>query len=129
VQVPPAGARKATFMKALFILNDAPYGSERTYDGLRLAGALAKSPDHQVRVFLLGDAAGCAKAGQKVPESFYNIQLMLDKIVRRNGRVGVCSMSMDARGIGAGELSEGVHRSTMDELVLWTAWADEVLVF
>lgn len=25
----------------LFILNDAPYGNERAYNGLRLAGALA----------------------------------------------------------------------------------------
>ena len=25
-------------MKILFILNDAPYGSERTYNGLRLVG-------------------------------------------------------------------------------------------
>jgi uncharacterized protein involved in oxidation of intracellular sulfur len=30
-------------MKALFILNDPPYGSERTYNTLRLARALAKS--------------------------------------------------------------------------------------
>jgi len=116
-------------MKALLILNDAPYGSERTYDGSRLAGALARSPGHQVRLFLLGDAAGCAKAGQKVPEGFYNIQLMLDQVVRHNGQVGVCGTCMDARGIGASELSEGVHRSTMDELVQWTVWADKVLVF
>ena len=29
-------------MKTLLILNDAPYGSERTYNGARLAGAIAK---------------------------------------------------------------------------------------
>jgi uncharacterized protein involved in oxidation of intracellular sulfur len=29
-------------MKTLMILNDAPYGSERTYNGLRLAGSLAR---------------------------------------------------------------------------------------
>ena len=29
-------------MKTLLILNDAPYGSERTYNGARLAGSLAK---------------------------------------------------------------------------------------
>ena len=28
-------------MTTLLILNDAPYGSERTYNGLRLAGSLA----------------------------------------------------------------------------------------
>lgn len=28
--------------KTLFILNDPPYGTEGSYNGLRLAGALAK---------------------------------------------------------------------------------------
>lgn len=55
-------------MKYLFILNDPPYGTERSYNGLRLARALAKHEGNEVRVFLLGDAALCAKAGQKVPQ-------------------------------------------------------------
>jgi uncharacterized protein involved in oxidation of intracellular sulfur len=38
-------------VNALFILNDPPYGTERCYNGLRLAGALAKQQDQQVRVF------------------------------------------------------------------------------
>lgn len=38
-------------MNALFILNDPPYGTERSYNGLRLAGALTKQEDQQVRVF------------------------------------------------------------------------------
>ncbi len=29
-------------MKTLFILNDPPYGTERSYNGLRLAGTLVK---------------------------------------------------------------------------------------
>ena len=75
-------------MKALFILNGAPYGDEPTYNGLRLAGALAKQAEHEVRVFLLGDAAPTAKAGQKVPEGFYNLQLMLSRVARSgDGRV------------------------------------------
>ena len=53
-------------MKNLFILNDAPYGSERTYNGVRLAGSLSKVNGEEVRVFLMGDAASCAKGGQKV---------------------------------------------------------------
>ena len=64
-------------MKSLFVLNDAPYGTERSYNGLRLAGALGKSPDNEVHVFLMGDAVTCAKAGQKVPQGFYNIELMV----------------------------------------------------
>lgn len=115
--------------KTLFILNDAPYGSERSYNGLRLAGALSKSEGEQVRLFLLGDAAACAKGGQKVPEGFYNIQLMLNRVVRSGAQVGVCGTCMDARGMADGELTEGAARSTLAELAAWTQWAEKVLVF
>jgi uncharacterized protein involved in oxidation of intracellular sulfur len=116
-------------MKTLVILNDGPYGTERAYNGLRLAAALSKQSDHEVRVFLLGDAVACAKVGQKVPEGFYSIQLMLSRVLRNNGQVGVCGTCMDARGITNMELSAGAERGTMDELAQWTEWADKVLVF
>jgi uncharacterized protein involved in oxidation of intracellular sulfur len=116
-------------MKALFILNDAPYGSERSYNGLRLAGALARAEGNEVRVFLIGDAAACAKSGQKVPQGYYNVELMLGRIARQNGGVGVCGTCMDARGITETELAAGTRRSTLDELVEWTAWADKVIAF
>jgi len=45
-------------MKTLLILNDPAYGTERSYNGLRLAVALAKRDDSEVRVFLIGDAVG-----------------------------------------------------------------------
>ena len=112
----------------LFILNDAPYGGERSYNGLRLAGALAARPDQQVRVFLLADAVGVAKAGQKVPEGYYNLQLMLGKVLRK-GEVGLCGTCMDARGVTEAEIIEGAKRSTLAQLAEWTADADQVLVF
>ena len=55
-------------MKTLVICNDPPYGTERSWNGLRLAGALAKREGVDVRLFLLGDAVGCAVSGQR-PES------------------------------------------------------------
>lgn len=113
----------------LFILNDPPYGTERSYNGLRLAGSLAKRDGDQVRVFLIGDAASCAKAGQKVPQGYYNIEVMLRLVTRRGGEVGVCGTCMDARGMTDTELSEGCDRSTLDELTDWTHAADRVLVF
>jgi uncharacterized protein involved in oxidation of intracellular sulfur len=116
-------------MKSLLILNDAPYGSERTYNGARLAGALAKQADSEVRVFLIGDAAAAAHNQQKVPTGFYNLEVMLVSLVRRAGVIGVCGTCMDARGITADDLIEGSHRSSMDELSLWTTWADKVIVF
>jgi uncharacterized protein involved in oxidation of intracellular sulfur len=113
----------------LFILNDPPYGTERSYNGLRLAGSLTKRDDEQVRVFLIGDAAACAKSGQKVGQGYYNLELMLGSVVRRGGEVGVCGTCMDARGITEAELVEGCHRSSLDELTGWTQVADRVLVF
>jgi uncharacterized protein involved in oxidation of intracellular sulfur len=58
-------------MKTLFVLNDPPYGTERSYNGLRLAYALGKIEGQTVRVFLLGDGVGCAKHGQKTPTGYY----------------------------------------------------------
>ncbi|MFQ5523451.1 MAG: DsrE/DsrF/TusD sulfur relay family protein [Acidimicrobiia bacterium] len=113
----------------LFILNDPPYGTERSYNGLRLAGTLAKRDGEQVRVFLIGDAAVCAKTGQKVPQGYYNLELMLRSVARRGGEIGVCGTCMDARGMTEAELAEGCRRSTMAELTEWTQQADRVLVF
>jgi uncharacterized protein involved in oxidation of intracellular sulfur len=114
--------------KALFILNDAPYGNERAYNGLRLAGALAAKDGQSVRLFLMADAVGCAKNGQKVPEGYYNVQIMLGKVARK-GEVGLCGTCMDARGLRDEELIDGARRSTLAQLADWTAEADKVLVF
>ncbi len=115
--------------KTLFILNDPPYGTERSYNALRLAGALAKREGEEVRVFLLGDAASCAKANQKVPQGYYNLDVMLRSVARRGAEVGVCGTCMDARGIAETELAEGTFRGNLEQLALWTAEADRVLVF
>jgi uncharacterized protein involved in oxidation of intracellular sulfur len=115
--------------ETLFVLNDGPYGTERSYNGLRLAGSLAKREGEQVRVFLIGDAAACAKGGQKVPQGYYNLGLMLQSVARRGGKVGVCGTCMDARGITDVELADGCRRSTMEELTDWTQQAHRVLVF
>jgi uncharacterized protein involved in oxidation of intracellular sulfur len=116
-------------MNALFILNDPPYGTERAYNGLRLAGAMARRDEVDAKVFLIGDAASCAKAGQRVPDGYYNLERMLKGVVVTGSEVGVCGTCMDARGIEDQDLVKGTHRSTLDELARWTAQADKVLVF
>lgn len=113
----------------LFILNDPAYGTERSYNALRLAGALGKIEGDHVRVFLIGEGAACAHAHQKVPTGHYNIEVMLHAVMKHGGEVGVCGSCMDARGIGDADLVEGTRRSTLDELVTWTRSADKVLVF
>lgn len=113
-------------MNTLFILNDAPYGTERSYNALRLARALAKMDGQAIRVFLMGDAVACAKSGQKVPEGYYNAG---DMVCMVGGEVGLCGTCMDARGMNQEQVVEGTRRSTLKELAEWTAAADKVLVF
>jgi len=116
-------------MKTLFILNDAPYGSERSYNGFRLAMSLQKREGEEVRVFLMGDAVACAVRGQKTPDGYYNVERMVRAIVQRGGSIGCCGTCSDARGLTDETRIEGAGRSSMDELTDWTLWADRVITF
>jgi len=117
-------------MKYLFILNDPPYGTERVYNALRLANALLKKePATDITIFLMADAVVGARAGQKTPDGYYNIERMLKRVVAGNGKLLLCGTCMDARGLDDGAIMSGAQRSTMDELAAATAGADKVLVF
>lgn len=115
-------------MNVLVIVNDQPYGSERPYNALRLAGALAKRDGVDLRVFLLGDAVACAVSGQQLPDGHYHLDRMLKPVVRR-GQVACCGTCLDARGLRDEQLVEGARRSTLDELTDWTLWAQQTLTF
>lgn len=116
-------------MEILFILNAPPYGSEHTYNGLRLAGTLARRDGYRVRVFLMGDAVTAAKAGQKVPKGYYSVERMLRGVVSGDGQIAVCGTCMDARGIRDEELAGSARRGSMDQLADWVEAADRPLVF
>jgi uncharacterized protein involved in oxidation of intracellular sulfur len=116
-------------MKTLFILNGPPYGTEHSYNGCRLAGALARRESEQVRIFLMGDAVGCALQGQVLPDGYYHLDRMLDSAMRRGVGVGCCGTCMDARAIDDAQLLDGARRSNLEELTDWTIWADKVVTF
>jgi uncharacterized protein involved in oxidation of intracellular sulfur len=82
-------------MEVLFILNDPPYGSERVYNALRLAHALQKDSRAEVVVFLMADAVVAAKAGQKTPDGYYNVERMLKRVLAGAGKVLLCGTCMD----------------------------------
>jgi uncharacterized protein involved in oxidation of intracellular sulfur len=115
--------------KVLFIINDPPYGTERAYNGLRLAAALARRDGTEVRVFLMGDAVGAAMANQKLPDGYYHLDRMIGTCARHGVEIGCCGTCMDARGITDIGLAEGCHRSSLEELTDWTQAAGKVLVF
>ena len=117
-------------MKALLIVNDAPYGSEKAYDALRLAMTLQREhADADVRIFLLGDAVTCALPDQATPQGYYNVERMLKAVVAKGGQVKVCGTCVEARGLKALDLIEGVEVSTMSQLTQWVVESDKVLTF
>jgi uncharacterized protein involved in oxidation of intracellular sulfur len=69
--------------KILFVINDAPYGNERPYNALRHAMNLVKREGVQIKAFLVADAVYCARAGQKTPEGYYNIERMVKALAKR----------------------------------------------
>lgn len=116
-------------MRCLVILNDPPYGAERSYNGLRLALSLARTEGTELRMFLMADAVTCAKPGQTTPVGYYNLERMLRGLAAKDVPIGACGTCLDARGMTDADLTAGVHRSSMDELTVWTLWADKVVTF
>jgi uncharacterized protein involved in oxidation of intracellular sulfur len=113
----------------LLIINGPAYGSDETYNAVRLAVALATRDDTAVQVFLMGDAVTCAVSGQKTPDGYYALDRMLTSFTRKGGDLACCGTCLDARGMTADRLIPQANRSTMDELARWTVDADQVLTF
>jgi uncharacterized protein involved in oxidation of intracellular sulfur len=110
------------------VLNDSPYGTERSYNGLRLALSLAKTGE-EVRVFLMADAIFCALENQKTPDGYYNIGRMIKGLLKRDAQVHTCGSCCDARGISEAQLVAGATKSNMDTLAQWVVESDNVLTF
>ena len=117
-------------MKSLFILSEAPYGSEKTYNALRLAMALQKDQlGTEVRIFLMADAVTAAITAQGTPQGYYNIERMLKSVLAKGGQVKLCGTCCEARGLKSLPLLEGAEVSTMSQLAQWTVESEKVLVF
>ncbi|HRY97649.1 MAG TPA: DsrE family protein [Bacteroidales bacterium] len=117
--------------RILIIIHDAPYGTEKAYNALRMAMTLQKEYGEsvQVRIFLLGDAVFCGLPNQKTPDGYYNIERMLRSVIRRGGEVKSCGTCSEARGIHELPLVEGIQLSNMKEFAAWTVGSDKVLSF
>jgi uncharacterized protein involved in oxidation of intracellular sulfur len=116
-------------MEYLFILNDSPHTSQRTYNGLRLAVSVSRSAENRVRAFLFGDGV-IAGLGQPAPlNAFYNTQELLNQLAQRGAEIGACKTCLEQRGISDEMLLPVVKRRTLDDLTVWTDEAEKVLVF
>jgi uncharacterized protein involved in oxidation of intracellular sulfur len=103
----------------LIVLNDAPYGTEKAYNGLRLAIAL-QARDNKVNLFLMADAVFCGVPRQETPQGYYNINEMLGRVLSKGGRVAACGSCMKARGLSVEGLIKGIEQGSMALLSEWT---------
>jgi uncharacterized protein involved in oxidation of intracellular sulfur len=116
--------------KILILINDAPYGTEKAYNALRMAIQLGKEHEHvEVRIFLMADAASCALANQNTPNGYYNIERMLKLSLAKGAKVKICGSCAEARGLKNVQLIEGAEISTMEELTNWVVDSDKVVTF
>jgi uncharacterized protein involved in oxidation of intracellular sulfur len=117
-------------MKILIIINDAPYGSEKAYNALRMAMTLQREHvDVKVRIFLMADAVACALPNQSTAQGYYNIERMLKSVIAKGGEVKACGACSEARGIKSLALIEDIEVSTMSQLTQWSVEADKVITF
>ena len=117
--------------KILIIVNDAPYGTEKAYNALRLAMNIIKyhKDNVELKIFLLADAVFCALPNQVTADGYYNIERMLKYVIKRKGIVKACGICAEARGIDKLQFQTGIELSTMEEFSQWTVEADKVLTF
>ena len=117
-------------MSILIIINDAPYGTEKAFNALRLAMTLKKqTPEIKLRIFLLADSVGCGLPGQKTPEGYYNIERMLKSLISKGVEVKACGLCLEARGLKDLSLVEGVQRSNMIEFAEWVKDSEKIMTF
>jgi uncharacterized protein involved in oxidation of intracellular sulfur len=116
--------------KVLILINDAPYGTEKAYNALRLAMQIQKDYEGtELTVFLMADAVTCAIPNQNTPNGYYNIERMLKAVLLKNGKVKLCGSCVEARGLKEMNLVEGVELSTMRELTQLTMESDKMITF
>jgi len=116
--------------KVLIIINDAPYGTEKAYNALRLAIQINKDyEDAEVTIFLMADAVGCAIPNQNTPNGYYNIERMFKLVVGKKGKIKICTSCVEARGLKDMKFVEGAELSTMKELTQLTMESDKVVTF
>ena len=117
-------------MKVLIIINDAPYGSEKAYNALRLAITLQKEHKGvQIRIFLMADAVLCALSNQLTPDGYYNLEQMLKSVINKGAEVKACGTCANSRGIKKLTLVSGIEMSTISQLAQWVVESDRMLTF
>lgn len=110
------------------VLQDAPYGSEKVWNALRLSQALLTTTS-KVRIFLYADSVVSAKKGQNPPKGYYNVGDMLEELIQKGVEVRSCLTCTQARGLRQEDFIDGAVIGKTIDLARWVAEGGQVMVF
>ena len=115
--------------KVTIIINDGP-SSMRSWNALRLTSGMLDA-NMDVKVILFDDAVFCAKKGQNPPEGLQgqNLANKLTELTKLGVVVWACGTCMQAKGMIANELTDGVTETCMMDVCNSIKESDNVLVF
>lgn len=105
-------------MKLGVIIETKEY--EKAWNGLRFA-VTAKMSDHEVKVFLMGEAVECEGLTHEV----YNVDAQLKTFIEVGGEVLACGTCMRSRNL----TSDICPISSMIDCVEMVEWADKTVTF
>lgn len=98
-------------MRMPFALDDTPYGTERSCNGLRLTGPLAHRECLEARVRRLGDSASCVAVKEKVLNGCCHRDLMVTSVLHHRGSGGCPDTCTETRTSNEGGPEDGARRS------------------
>ena len=113
----------------LFILNDPPYGGERSYNALRTATVLSRHASYYVRVVLLGAAIACAQERGQDETPRYDTLALLRAISAHGGEICACDSCIEGGRIDRDSLVRTCRCCALEELTGWIGQPDRLLVF
>jgi len=113
--------------KFTVVISEAPYGREKAYTALRFA--ISSLVDgHEVNLFLVQDGVFVGLNGQG-PKQFPNHFELLKSFIEEGGKLRICGVCIDARGVNKDDLIDGAEVVGMHEFVEWVAESEKVLMF
>jgi sulfur relay (sulfurtransferase) complex TusBCD TusD component (DsrE family) len=94
---------------------------EKVWNAFRFA-VTAKKQDHEVKVFLMGEAVEC----EGLTHEKYNVDQQLKVFFSLGGEILACGTCLKSRNLGS---TEACPISTMIDCVNMVTWADKTVTF
>ncbi|MFX1519096.1 MAG: DsrE/DsrF/TusD sulfur relay family protein [Promethearchaeota archaeon] len=113
--------------KFTVVVSESPYGREKAYTALRFA-ITSLIDEHDVNLFLVQDGVFLGLKEQ-APKQYPNHFELLKNFVEEGGKLRICGVCTDARGINGGDLIDAAEIVGMHDFVEWVAESDKVLMF